>query len=55
VICSFDTDVLIWALKQDAPPGKEDLLRRAKLLFRMLNEQKAKVVVHRVLARSPLA
>lgn len=45
MIVALDTNILIWGLQEHKPGAKSDLLRRAKILLRQLDEDCANVLV----------
>ena len=44
VVC-LDTHVLIWGIKEEAEPGQEEMILRAKALLAKLDEEKVPVVI----------
>ncbi len=44
VVC-LDTHILIWAIKEEATPGQEEMIEKAKLFIKKLDEQKIRIAI----------
>ncbi|MCL4870398.1 MAG: DUF4411 family protein [Anaerolineae bacterium] len=54
IIC-FDTQILIWGIKQEATSGQEEKIARAIHLLKMCQEEKSKVIIPAIVAAELLS
>ena len=43
--CALDTNILVWGSREGSDPKTKDLERRARILFELLERDKARVIV----------